>query len=108
MIKGLAKLEFGNGDIRMTSVLSNQVGALVCLTQDKHKIGETVPIEDDWHINIQAEVILTFTKVESIDVVILKLNEIKAMMDGTYNFKDGKEFDQLLDLDAFMKKGEFE
>lgn len=40
MIKGKAKLEFGTGDIRMTGALSNNIGALCCITQPPHKIGE--------------------------------------------------------------------
>lgn len=48
MIKGKAKMEFGSGDIRMTGALSNGVGALCCITQEPHEIGEKVPVEDEW------------------------------------------------------------
>ena len=48
MIKGKAKMEFGTGDIRMTGALSNNVGALCCITQPPHEIGEKVPVEDEW------------------------------------------------------------
>lgn len=47
MIKGKAKLEFGTGDIRMTGALSNNIGALCCITQPPHKIGEKVPVEEN-------------------------------------------------------------
>ena len=40
MIKGKAKLEFGTGDIRMTGALSNNIGALRCITQPPHEIEE--------------------------------------------------------------------
>lgn len=45
MIKGKAKMEFGSGDIRMTGALSNGVGALCCITQEPHEIGEKVPVK---------------------------------------------------------------
>ena len=69
MIKGKAKMEFGSGDIRMTGALSNGVGALCCITQEPHEIGEKVPVEDEWD-PVQAEVILTFSKADSIDALI--------------------------------------
>lgn len=65
MIKGKAKMEFGTGDIRMTGALSGGIGALCCITQEPHEIGEKAPVEDAWDTE-QAEVILTFTKTESV------------------------------------------
>lgn len=47
MIKGKAKMEFGSGDIRMTGALSNGVGALCCIAQEPHEIGEKVPISGE-------------------------------------------------------------
>lgn len=47
MIKGKAKMEFGSGDIRMTGALSNGIGALCCITQEPHKIGEKIPVENE-------------------------------------------------------------
>ena len=72
MIKGKAKMEFGTGDIRMTGALSGGIGALCCITQEPHEIGEKAPVEDAWDTE-QAEVILTFTKTESIDALIAEL-----------------------------------
>lgn len=100
MIKGKAKMEFGTGDIRMTGVLSEGVGALCCITQEPHQIGEKVPVEDTWSAN-EAEVILTFTKTESIDVLISELKDVKAMMDGNYDFETGRSAEPV-DLDAFL------
>jgi rubrerythrin len=102
MIKGKAKMEFGTGDIRMTGVLSEGVGALCCITQEPHQIGEKVPVEDTWSAN-EAEVILTFTKTESIDVLISELKDVKAMMDGSYDFETERSAEPVdLDLDAFL------
>lgn len=101
MIKGKAKMEFGTGDIRMTGALSNNIGALCCITQPPHEIGEKVPVEDEWD-SVQAEVILTFSRTESIDALIAELQDIKAMMNGTYPFEKGRIREKNLDFDAFM------
>lgn len=101
MIKGKAKMEFGTGDIRMTGALSNGIGALCCITQEQHEIGEKVPVEDTWNVD-QAEVILTFSKTESIDTLIAELQDVKEMMEGTYPLEKGRTREQELDFDAFM------
>lgn len=102
MIKGKAKMEFGTGDIRMTSVLSNGIGALCCITQEQHEIGERVPVEDSWNVD-QAEVILTFTRPESIDALIDELRDVRAMMDSTYPFEEQNYHEDIFDFDAFMR-----
>ena len=101
MIKGKAKMEFGTGDIRMTGALSGGVGALCCITQEPHEIGEKVPVEDTWDTE-QAEVVLTFTKTESIDALIAELQDVKAMMNGSYPFENVSVRQKDLDFDAFM------
>ncbi|HBZ23018.1 MAG TPA: hypothetical protein DEO47_01375 [Dorea longicatena] len=101
MIKGKAKMEFGTGDIRMTGALSGGIGALCCITQEPHEIGEKVPVEDSWDVD-QAEVILTFTKTESIDALIAELQDVKAMMDGSYPFEKSRIREHELDFDAFL------
>ena len=101
MIKGKAKLEFGTGDIRMTGALSNNIGALCCITQPPHEIGEKVPVEDEWD-PAQEEVILTFSRTESIDALIAELQDVKAIMNGTYPFEKGRIREKNLDFDAFM------
>lgn len=101
MIKGKAKMEFGTGDIRMTGALSGGIGALCCITQEPHEIGEKVPVEDSWDVN-QAEVILTFAKTESIDALIAELQDVKAMMDGRYPFEKRRVRADEMDFDAFL------
>lgn len=101
MIKGKAKMEFGTGDIRMTGALSGGIGALCCITQEPHEIGERVPVEDSWDVD-QAEVILTFAKTESIDALIAELQDVKAMMDGRYPFEKGRVRADEMDFDAFF------
>lgn len=95
-------MEFGTGDIRMTGALSNGIGALCCITQIPHKIGEKIPVEDTWNVD-QAEVILTFSRTESIDALIAELQGVKAMMNGEFE-EEGRFYDEPFDLDAFMKK----
>lgn len=66
-----------------------------------HEIGEKVPVEDEWD-PVQAEVILTFSKADSIDALIAELQDVKAMMDGSYPFEKGRTREKDLDFDAFM------
>lgn len=101
MIKGKAKMEFVNGDIRMTACLSGVTGALCCITQKPHEIGESVPVDNTWSSK-ESEVIMTFTKPESIDALIAELTDIRDIMTGTYD-KELMEHDGLLDFDSFME-----
>ena len=101
MIRGKAKMEFGNGDIRMTSCLSGETGALCCITQEPHEIGERIPIDDTWSSK-EAEVIMTFTNPKSIDALIAELTDVRDMMTGTYD-KELMEHEGLLDFDSFME-----
>lgn len=94
-------MEFGTGDIRMTGALSGGIGALCCITQKPHEIGERVPVEDSWNTD-QAEVIMTFTRTESIDALIAELQDVKAMMNGSYPFEKGRIREHELDFDAFL------
>lgn len=100
MIKGKAKMEFGVGDIRMTACLNGDVGVLCCDTQRPHGIGEKVPVEDGWNVD-QSEVIMTFSRPESIDALIAELTDAKDMMLGNYKGELNKR-DGLMDLDAFL------
>lgn len=101
MIKGKAKLEFGTGDIRFTGCVSHGVGALCLITQNEHHIiGERIPVSDTWSTK-EAEVIMTFTQVASIDALIAELSDVKAFMEG--KFPDGQEFSgEMFDFDSFM------
>lgn len=99
-IKGKAKAKFGIGDIRMTSILSKGVGAVVLETQEKHEIGERIPLEKEWCTK-NADVILSFTKTESIDALIENLKEVKQLMNGE---TEGVEvLHEKVDLDKFME-----
>lgn len=103
MIKGKAKLEFGTGDIRMTGCQSYGVGALCMITQEPHEIGSKAPVSDTWSVN-EAQVIMTFTKTESIDALIAELQDVKSLMLGDFP-EDGRvTHDKAFDFDAFMEK----
>ena len=88
MIKGKAEVAFGTGDIRTTTALFGEVGVYVLDNQLPHKIGEQQPIEDNFTF-ANKDVMLTFSKVESVDVVINGLIEIKRLM--TEGGAGGKE-----------------
>lgn len=101
MIKGKAKMEFGTGDIRMTAVQSYGIGALCCITQEPHEIGERVPVSDTWSTK-EAEVIMTFTKTESIDALIAELQDVKLLMQGEFPNENVATHDNPFDFDTFL------
>jgi hypothetical protein len=102
MIKGKAKLEFGTGDIRMTGCLSYDTGALCMITQEPHEIGSKAPVKDAWSVN-EAQVIMTFTKTESIDALIAELQDVKKFMLGEFPEDGRMTHDKKFDFDAFIK-----
>lgn len=102
MIKGKSKMEFGTGDIRMTGCISQDVGALCCITQESHEIGEKAPVSDTWNAK-EAQVIMTFTKTESIDALIAELEDVKALMLGEFPEKDRVTHVEAFDFDAFLQ-----
>ena len=79
MIIGKAEAAFGTGDIRTTTMLYGNVGIYVLDNQLPHRIGESIQIEDDFTLEGK-DVMLTFSKIESLDVVINDLLEIKRLM----------------------------
>lgn len=66
-----------------------------------------ISVEDTWNVD-QAEVILTFTKTESIDALIAELQDVKAMMNGSYPFENGRVMQKDLDFDAFIRREDIE
>ena len=68
MIKGKAECAFGTGDIRTTTALFGKVGVYVLDNQLPHKIGEHQPVDDDFTFT-NKDVMLTFTKLESVDLL---------------------------------------
>lgn len=102
MIKGKAKLEFGTGDIRMTGCFSHNTGALCMITQAPHEIGSKTPVSDTWNTQ-EAQVIMTFTKTESIDALIAELQDVKMFMQGEFP-EDGRvDHEERFDLDSFLE-----
>lgn len=86
---GRTELIFGTGDIGMNPGIYEEdgktIGVMVAYNQDPREIGHnnadvkagTTMIIDEY------PVVLKFHKVESIDVVIHSLNEIKELMEQT-------------------------
>lgn len=103
MIKDKAKLEFGTGDIRVTGCFSYGTGALCMITQEPHEIGSKAPVEDTWSVD-EAQVIMTFTKPESIDALIAELQDVKMFMKGEFP-EDGRvDHEERFDFDSFLEK----
>ena len=99
MIKGKAEIVFGMGDIRISPILHEGNGICVLDNQKPHKIGEIVPTEDVFTIR-DKDVMITFSNVESLDVVIDRLMELKRLMiDG----KQEGDIELYAELDGFWK-----
>ena len=107
MIYGKAKLEFGQADIRLTPMMENGVGALCCLTQEPTDYEKFLLFNDPeagvMNTREHTEVMMTFSNVDSINVMILQLNRIKDLM--TKEKPKGAVIvtNNSLDFDSFMK-----
>ena len=66
-------LELGDG------ALTFQFGIYILENYEQHQIGDTFQVEEDFTIKGKP-IMITFSKVESIDVVINDLLDIKQMM----------------------------
>lgn len=82
MIEGKAKINFGMGDILITPLAKEDLskGCIVLQNKGTHTIGEFSSTE-----NFQKEendTLITFSKIESIDVMIERLQKLKDMMGG--------------------------
>lgn len=107
MIEGNAKVFFGNGDISILPAFmfsnenNNGVGAILLNNQEPRDIGELVPAgETDVK---QTPVVLSFTRIESIDVLIEELQVLKKMMNDCE--RDKMELIECEDL-SFIREEE--
>lgn len=82
MIKGKSKVEFGTGDILITPLVKEDLtkGCLVLQNKGNRVIGEYSPTKD--FEKSESDTLITFTKTESIDVLIERLEKLKLMMNG--------------------------
>ena len=76
-------VKFGRGDVRVTSAYIDEKGMLSLNTCDTNPIGALTPTKEtvDSVLN-QSEVLLEFENVSSLEVVIIKLQQVRAMMLG--------------------------
>lgn len=82
MIEGKAKVNFGTGDILITPLVKEDLskGCIVLQNKGTHTIGEFSSTDD--FQKEETDTLITFTKIESIDVLIERLQKLKEMMDG--------------------------
>lgn len=82
MIIGKAKCEFGTGDILITPMCKTDYskGAICLQNKGTHTIGEYSSSDD--FCKEADDTLLTFSKTESIDVLIERLEYLKRMMSG--------------------------
>ena len=79
--KNQTELNFGTGDIIMTPVVwedENVGGLFFKQSSESHTIGQEL-VDPNWGVEYQ-DVIMTFSNIESIDVAIKMLNEVKNGM----------------------------
>lgn len=82
-------IEFGTGDIRVTSCCEGTQGCLSLIGQGKHPIGTKVSCEKTIEdLKDMSDVLLTFDNIESLEVVILKLQEVRRYMLGRFDYDD--------------------
>lgn len=82
MIEGKAIIKFGTGDILITPMVKQDMSAGCVVLQNKgtHVIGEYSPASD--FVGDNTDTVISFSKAESIDVLIERLHKLKSMMNG--------------------------
>lgn len=81
MIRGSAIIECGNGTNESISAVHRELGtgAVFMRTCPPHKIGKRPIKEGNWY-GEDAEVIMYFNNIESLDVIISTLNDLRESM----------------------------
>ena len=82
MITGKAKVEFGTGDILITPMLKEDKskGCVVLQNKGTHTVGEYTPAKD--FVGECDDTVISFTKIESLDAFIERLQKLRSMMCG--------------------------
>ena len=110
MIDGKAILKFGKGSIRVTPLCNNletsePIGAVCFNRCEPGEINRRIPTVDQT-FSKEASVIMTFSKPESIDVVINALLWVKQIMNNETPETDRIGWDEPFDLDILKEKEE--
>ena len=82
VVESKAKLQFGSGDISIigSAEIDTNIGYLSFVNQASSVIGSSNDlVGDDYHPE-KHQVVMTFTKTESIDALVLQLQNIKENM----------------------------
>jgi hypothetical protein len=78
--------EFGFGTVQITSAYVDEIGMLALNTAEEHIIGESRSIVKSTEELIadlpNSEILLHFENTKSVEVLIIKLQEVRAMMLG--------------------------
>ena len=108
MIDGKAILKFGYGSVMVTPLCNNhmtpeQVGAVCFNNAEPGEINRRIPVISQ-EFSKQASVIMTFSKTESIDVVINALKWVKNTMNSEIPETDRIGWDEPFNLDILKEK----
>lgn len=101
-------IEFGKGDIKIASAYINEMGMMSLNNCGVTEIGSTQPTRETVDsILDDSKILLTFTFVKSLEVVILKLQEIRAMMLGIEfdNSAQSGDITELYEPNSYIDSG---
>ena len=74
---------FGRGDIRVTSACCEEQGLLGLNNCNPNPIGSLTPTQETVESVLESsDILMSFDNVKSLEVVILKLQQVRAMMLG--------------------------
>ena len=79
-LEDVTVLEFGKGDIQVQPAIGDDYAAVLFKSDEEYPIGtehETKGKDSDW---FKTEIAMTFTNVDSLDVVVKKLKEARKYL----------------------------
>lgn len=79
--EGITVMEFGSGDIGVTHVIGQDYTGVLFKNQESREIGSPETLKEGITVKeYETEVAMTFTNVESINVVIGQLQQAKMLL----------------------------
>lgn len=107
MISGKAVLNFGDGSVMVTPLCNNtkdeKIGAVCFNKAESGEINRRIPVVNQ-EFSKEASVVMTFSKAESIDVVIEALIWLKNTMNNVTPETDRIEWEKPFNLDILEEE----
>lgn len=103
-------IRFGHGTIRITSAYIAEKGILALTPHDYRPIGSSAPFDGTANEKIEeiktSEIVMSFENISSLEVLILKLQEVRAMMLGA-NLDQVEKWKQTHDITTLYHANPF-